>query len=106
MNKVAEFYQKAMSDESSKEKIGKILCGKTISDATDEELVEIGKIAEELGFDITLEEAKAYLFPDEEMLSDDELDAFAGGKGDTHITCTTGGYIVCTGGGGAVNPNI
>lgn len=106
MNKVAEFYQKAISDESSKEAIREILCGKTISDATDEELVEIGKIAERLGFDITLEEAKAYLFPDEEILSDDELDAVAGGKGDRHIICTTGGYIVCIGGGGTVNPEV
>ena len=58
---------------------------------TDDQLKEIGEIAKGLGFDITLEEAKAYLKSVEEELSDKALDAVAGGITDNGINCKSGG---------------
>lgn len=91
MNKVVEFYQKALQDEMAKAELSAILDGKDIEAATEEDLVKIGEVAKKLGYEITVEEAKAYLNPAEHELSDEDLDTVAGGKGDTHVTCTSGG---------------
>jgi hypothetical protein len=81
MSKVSDFYVKATADESAKKELSAILGGKKIDDATDEELVKIGELAKKLGFDITVDEAKAYLNGDDAELDDNDLDAVAGGKG-------------------------
>ena len=101
MSKVSEFYAKAISDDNAKARLGEILRGKTISEATDEQLEKIGGLAKELGFDITIEEAKNYLNADSAELDDDDLDAVAGGKGDTYISCTSGGNYGPVSGGGS-----
>lgn len=98
MNKINKFYKKVLTDESLKNEIALILSGKEVTEATDEELVQIGKIAEKLGFNITIGEAKNYFTSDEAELSDDELEAVAGGdKGDHYETKV----IVCQVGGSA-----
>lgn len=79
MSKVADFYAKAVADKEAKAKLDKVLGGKDMDALTDAQLKEIGEIAKGLGFDITLEEAKAYLKSVEEELSDKALDAVAGG---------------------------
>lgn len=93
MSKVAEFYQKAMADPAAKAELAAILNGKDIAAATEEDLAKIGEVAKKLGYEITVEEAKEYLNPAEAELSDDDLDAVAGGKGDPGVSigCTTGG---------------
>ena len=93
MSKVADFYAKAMGNEDAKAKIAKVIGGKGVEELTDDQLKEIGEIAKGLGFDITLEEAKAYLKSVEEELSDKALDAVAGGG-------ATGDGINCKSGGG------
>lgn len=80
MSKVSDFYAKVMSDEGTKAKLGNILGGKSINEADDEQLKKIGGLAKELGFEITVEEAKNYLKGDNTELDDDDLDAVAGGK--------------------------
>ncbi len=106
MSKVSEFYAKAMADESAKAEISSILGGTEINAATDEQLVKIGEVAKKLGFDITVDEAKAYLNPEEAELDEDDLDAVAGGKGDTHATCTSGGSTQCKYAAGSIDPQI
>ena len=106
MSKVTDFYAKAMADESAKAEISSILGGTEINAATDEQLVKIGEVAKKLGFDITVDEAKAYLNPEEAELDEDDLDAVAGGKGGGPITCTTGGSTICKYAGGSVNPSV
>ncbi len=90
MSKVTDFYINAIADEATKKELIDILGNKSINEASDDQLVKIGKLANKLGFDITLEEAKAYLTSEETELNEDDLDAVAGGKGD---------FIVCSGEG-------
>lgn len=101
MNKISEFYQKAITDEAVKSELNAILSGSSITEATDEQLSHIGEIAQRLGFHITVEEARDYISGDETELDDTELDAVAGGgKGDHYETK----IIVCQVGGKA-NPD-
>ncbi len=100
MSKVSEFYAKAISDERSKAKLGEILGGKTINEATDEQLEKIGGLAKELGFEITIDEAKDYLNSDSSELDDNDLDAVAGGKGDVTNNCGGGNTTTCGSNGG------
>lgn len=95
MSKVSEFYAKTLSDETAKAKLGSILGGKFINEADDEQLRKIGVLAKEMGFEITIEEAKNYLKGDNAELDDDDLDAVAGGKGNVqeNYTCTNGGVV-------------
>ena len=81
MEKIAEFYGKVMADKDLHAKLSEILANKPIVDASDEELQKIGALAKTLGFDIDLSEAKAYLQSDMAKVSDEALDAVAGGKG-------------------------
>lgn len=93
MSKVTDFYAKVMADEGLKAELEAVLGGKDIAAATDDELLKIGDIAKKAGFDISVDEAKAYLNPEETALDDDDLDAVAGGKGDNNynFSCTSGG---------------
>lgn len=95
MSKISDFYSKVLSDDGLKKELESILSGKTISGASDEDLVLIGKLAERLGYDITLDEARNYISGDEAELDDSDLDAVAGGKGDSYetriIVCQVGG---------------
>lgn len=83
MSKISEFYIKAMSDQTAKEELVKILDGRDFSSADDEKLIKIGELAGRLGFDITMEEMKAFLDSKEGELDEEALDAVAGGKGVT-----------------------
>lgn len=95
MSKISEFYSKVLSDERLKNEVYSILSGKTIAEATDSELILIGKIAAKIGYNITIDEAKDYLTGEETELDEDDLDAVAGGKGDSYqtkiIVCQVGG---------------
>lgn len=83
MNKMADFYVKLMKDKEHLEKVGAVLGDQSIDEADDEKLAKIGEIAKEMGFDISIEEAKTYLHSEEIEVSDEALDAVAGGeKGD------------------------
>ncbi len=82
MSKMAEFYAKVSDDEKLLAKGNKILDGTEVTEATDAQLLEIGKLAKEAGFDFTLEEVKGYLASGELDLGDESLGDVAGG-GDT-----------------------
>ena len=93
MSKISEFYAKALADEAAKAELAAILAGVTIQDANDEQLEKVGELAKKLGYDITVEEAKEYLNPEEAELDDEDLEAVAGGKGDTiqyNVHCENG----------------
>lgn len=85
MDKFKEFYMQAMADDSVRAEVKKILGKTPVEDATDEQLLQLGTLAKALGINISLDEAKAYLAKtsdDEEgELSEEELQAVAGGKG-------------------------
>ena len=93
MSKMKELYLKVAADESLQEKVNKILeaAGKNV-DAAGKNLVEFAK---EQGYDVTVEEIGEFFKTISEAsdgkLSDEELDAVAGGKG---------------GGGGIVNSSL
>ena len=78
MSKMQDFYVKALSTEEGKKKIESILGGKQIQELNDTELKNLGSFAKELGFEISLDEAKIYLNSDAK-LSENELDTVAGG---------------------------
>lgn len=80
MGKIAEFYCKVLADEDLRNKLAEILQGRDITAADDEQLQRIGKLAQELGFNLDLQTAKAYLSAEEIAVSDETLDAVAGGK--------------------------
>ncbi len=76
---MSDFYAKVMADEAVKKQITDILGGTPIENADDEQLKKIGDIAKGMGFNISVEEAKAYFGANEEELSDESLEAVAGG---------------------------
>ena len=80
MSKIADFYAKVIADKGLRDKVAGILKGKDINQATDEQLAQIGELAKSTGYDVTLEEAKAYIESDAKDLSDEALDNVAGGK--------------------------
>lgn len=87
MSKMADFYAKVISDGTLRDKVNAVLADKDISQASDEQLKKIGEIAKEAGYDINLEEAKAYLASEAKDLSDSALDAVAGGTIKGKVTC-------------------
>lgn len=103
MSKISEFYAKALADEATKTELATILGEKTIQNADDEQLAKVGELAKKLGYDITIEEAKEYLNPEEAELDDDDLEAVAGGKGDT---ITNNYTYTCENGIGAVDVEV
>ncbi len=101
MSKVSEFYAKVLADESAKKELIVILGECRIENASDEQLTQVGKLAKKLGYDITIEEAKAYLNGDDAELDEEDLDAVAGGKGSSNT-----GSINCSNGVGNVNVTL
>ncbi|MGN0629879.1 MAG: hypothetical protein ACI4JN_00990 [Ruminococcus sp.] len=79
MSKITEFYAKVLADRTAKNEFLAILENTSIDNASDEQLAKVGELAKKLGFDITMEEAKAYLSGDNSELDEDDLDAVAGG---------------------------
>ena len=86
-SKISEFYGKVMADENLKAKLEKILDGKDITEATDDQLKQIGDIAKELGYNFTLEDVKDFTKSGDVQLSDDALDAVAGGVNKGTVKC-------------------
>jgi hypothetical protein len=103
MSKVSDFYAKAVADEASKNELITILGDKKLTEASDEQLIKVGELAKKIGFEITLDEAKAYLNGGDE-LDEDDLDAVAGGKGSGGNT--TYGNISCGNGVGFANVDV
>ena len=103
MSKISDFYAKVMSDEKTKSELESILDGKPIEKASGKQMKKIGKLAEDLGFDITAEEAKNYLKNDNSELDMDDLDSVAGGKYNNDNSCT-GGNISTGNQGSGGNP--
>lgn len=95
MSKISDFYAAAIADTVAKKKLEDILGKNDVSAASDEQLLKIGELAKQLGFEITIDEAKDFLRRDEAELDDEELEAAAGGKGQTYYTevhiCEVGG---------------
>ena len=92
MGRMAVFYAKVIADEGLRDKVAEILNGKDINQATDEQLAQIGELAKSTGYDVTLEEAKAYIESDAKDLSDEALEAVAGG-GNKNTKCSNGGAV-------------
>lgn len=95
MSKMNDFYVAVLSDNEARKEFSSILDGKEIDKANDEQLEKIGALAERLGYKITLSEAKAFLKESSCKLSEEELDAVAGGgnkRKDVYVYyCDVGG---------------
>ncbi len=87
---MSDFYAKVMADEAVKKQITDILGGTPIENADDEQLKKIGEVAKGMGFSISVEEAKEYFSANEEELSDESLEAVAGG---VDRSCKHGGFL-------------
>lgn len=81
MSKFEDFYSKLMTDTALRSKLAEIIGDRSITEVDDETLEKIGALAKEAGFAITLAEAKEYLSANETVVSDEALDAVAGGRG-------------------------
>ncbi len=99
MSKVTEFYAKAMENEEIKNELIKILGDKKFEEADDTQLAKIGEVAKKMGYEISMDEAKAYFSKEDAELDVDDLDAVAGGKYDNSS-------VVCTNGVGSVEINV
>lgn len=77
MNKIAEFYKKVMSDEVLKEKFYGIVGDVTPDKLSDEALGKLEELTKELGFEISVEEAKSYFNSNE--VSEEDLEKVSGG---------------------------
>ena len=87
-NKISEFYAKVTSDEALQAKLEKILGGKEITEASDDQLKQIGDIAKELGYNFTIKEVKDFIQSGDVQLSDDALDNVAGGANKGVTSCS------------------
>lgn len=108
MSKISDFYAKAIADDAAKKELDSILDGKELNEASEEQLLKVGKLADRLGFSITLDEARSYLKGENVELDEDDLEAVAGGKGDTsHLSVYRGDELKleCYGSNGAAVGN-
>ena len=97
MEKIQEFYLRLIKDNDAKKELKEILKGKEFLDATDDQLLQIGKIAERMGYSFTLEEVHSFLKSGDDKLSDSELESVAGGRvKEVHMH-----YVRCEIGGSA-----
>ncbi len=95
MSKITDFYTAVLGNVEAKKELASILEGKELENATDKQLEKIGALAERLGYKIALSEARDFFQKSSRKLSEDELDAVAGGKGEridrTIYVCDVGG---------------
>jgi hypothetical protein len=77
---MSDFYVKVSSDTALLAKVNEVLGDTEVAKASDAQLTQIGEIARDAGFEITLAEAKEYLAEGEFDLSDAVLADVAGGK--------------------------
>ena len=96
MSKFNDFFKIIMENSELKAEVAGVLGDEPFEKASDEQLVKIGEIAKKVGFDFTIDEAKEFFSCGE--LDDDDLDAVAGGKGDTTVVRIID--VVCEIGGG------
>ena len=82
MNKVTTFYNKVLSDEKSKKEYFGIAGDTELEKLSAEQISKLGELAKKIGIEISEEEFHEYVSGGE--LDDDDLDAVAGGKGETH----------------------
>ena len=110
MSKFKGFYDKINSDAEIGAEFKKVLEEQKITPGTpfekfsEENLNALIPLAKKAGFDFTLDEVKAFLKSNAEggELSDDELEAVAGGKGNSNsgsgVSCSNAG-VICNNGG-------
>ena len=106
MNKFKQFYDKINGDAEIGAELKKVLNehklpeGTPFADLNDEQLAALIPVAEKAGLKFTLEEVKEYFAKiGGGALSDDELEAVAGGKSDgPALICETLG-VICHGAG-------
>ena len=87
MSKVAEFYAKVIADEALRNKAAEFLNGKTIEELGDGEIAKLVEFAGEAGYAVTVAEIKEYLASGARDLSDEAMDAVAGGKQKGYVVC-------------------
>ena len=88
MSKVADFYAKVIADEALRSKATEIIGGKNPDELGDDELGKLVKFAGEEGYAVTVAEVKEYLASGVRDLSDEAMDAVAGGKQKGAFNCS------------------
>ena len=101
MSKIAEFYAKVIADEALRNKATELIAGKTVDELGDDELAKLVKFAGEEGYAVTVAEVKEYLASGVRDLSDEAMDAVAGGKQKGYFECKDNarGHTSTTGNG-------
>ncbi len=98
MSKVAEFYIQALKDAEYRKRFAGIMAGTSLENIRDEQLEQLGELAREMGYSLTAEEARQYLSAEEASLSDEAMDAVAGGvKADAECKGENAGIIYING---------
>ena len=88
MSQIAEFYAKVIADEALRNKATELIGGKNVDELGDDELGKLVKFAVEEGYAVTVAEVKEYLASGVRDLSDEAMDAVAGGKQKGAFQCT------------------
>ncbi len=97
MSKVAEFYAKVIADEKLRSEAVALLGEKAPQEFTEEELAKLSEFAGRNGYELTVAEIREYLAAEVKDLSDEAMDAVAGGhkyKGDYSCKGDNAGNIV------------
>lgn len=84
---ISKFYAAVIADTKLKSEFESILNGKDITEITDEQLEQLGKLSKKTGHEISIAEAKNFIKQGEFQLSDDDLDAVAGGANKCETIC-------------------
>ena len=88
MSKVADFYAKVIADEDLRSKAMGIIGGKNPDELGDDELGKLVEFAGEEGYVVTVAEVREYLASGVRDLSDEAMDAVAGGKQKGYFNCS------------------
>ena len=88
MSKIAEFYAKVIADEALRNKATELIDGKTVDELGDDEIAKLVEFAGEEGYAVTAAEVKEYLASGVRDLSDEAMDAVAGGKQKGYFNCS------------------
>lgn len=97
MSKVAEFYAKVIADEKLRSEAAALLGEKTPQEFTEEDLAKLSEFARQNGYELTVVEVREYLAAEVKDLSDEAMDAVAGGhkyKGDYSCSGNNAGNII------------
>ncbi len=80
MTKFEEILQKLNDNQEARQEMIDILQGQSLTSVSEEQLTRLTELAQKMGVDLSVAELKNVINPPEGEISDDDLDAVAGGS--------------------------